>query len=191
MTSVNINTDLNTDVDSTFEYLDENHHIRPEFWGTDHWSTFAYALMRVRKAQESRPTGDGTTGHLGLAQMRTNGLRHPDLKWAPNWRPEGNGKEKLYPTRIKAGIEVLWHDDWDCLRDMEAYGLLKLKSRNTVEITESGIDVARQIFQQVAIKQPPLEGNIFRAPAEVWDSFNSRDKEPRVCWSQLKVTIPR
>lgn len=193
--SINIATDKDTHVNQTMEYLDENFHVRPEFWGRDHWSTFAYALCCVRKAcVENRRYGkkDDTHGWVKKPQMRTNSLRHRHLAFHPSWRPGGDADPVIYPTRLKAGIQIHWHDDWDCLRDLEAYGLLKLRVDSSyVEITDAGVDVAKQIFRQVSTRQP-RNRNIFLATKPVWDSFNRRDKVhgEGFRWSDLKVNIP-
>lgn len=190
--SLNISTDKDTHVNTTMEYLDEGFHVRPEFWGRDHWSTFAYALCCVRKARLNDKREEGFDGWVKRPQMRANPARHRALQWKPSWRPESEDTKPKYPTRLKAGIQVLWHDDWDCLRDLEAYGLLKVQANSGhVEITEAGVDVAAQMFLQVSTVQPETE-NIFLASAGAWDGFNSRDKVKGTgfCWSDLKVEIP-
>jgi hypothetical protein len=97
-------------------------------FGTDHWSTFAYVETR-------------TVDHNGLLnhdQMRCHANRHPAMLAAktPVSPPGGDGSR--YPTRTKASptvgadgtygvTEVPEHDDYDCLDDLIAAGLLEAK----------------------------------------------------------------
>jgi predicted transcriptional regulator len=41
-----------------------------------------------------------------------------------------------YPTRLKDGVELLDHDDWDCAEDMEKLGLIINKGTGISPIYE-------------------------------------------------------
>ena len=82
-------------------------------FGKDHWSTFAYIETRI-------------VDHGGEPQrehMRTDKDRHPFLAWCRNEDEFGGAKK--HPTRLKGGILLDDHDDWDCVDDCIAFGLLE------------------------------------------------------------------
>lgn len=103
----------------------------PRF-GKDHWTTFAYTETRTVDHH----------GQLGHDQMRCNPRLHPMLHAA---KPRGSqmrsvfdsGPGKEYPTRLKTefpdqngawGTEELHdHDDYTCLDDLVAAGLLTVE----------------------------------------------------------------
>ena len=80
--------------------------ISMEHWGKDHWSTLAYIETRIIDYH----------GGLDVRHMRCNSKLHPQFQHIVE------GKE--YPTRLKEGTIVHDHDDWSCVEDMEAEGLL-------------------------------------------------------------------
>lgn len=90
--------------------------IPMERFGKDHWSTFAYVETRAVDHK-------GTIEH---DHMRCDADRHPLLALAGRrtavvgFGPTGTTK---YPTRVRGG-EVADHDDYDCLDDLVAAGLL-------------------------------------------------------------------
>lgn len=71
-------------------------HIPPEKWGKDHKSTLLYAETR---AVDGSGKLDACDPHMRMASHE-------------------------YPTRLADDIEVVGHDDYDCLRDAEAAGFL-------------------------------------------------------------------
>lgn len=75
-------------------------------FGKDHWSTFGYL--------ESRCVDCG--GVVAIEKMRCDADRHPGLAHM--------GCDKKYPTILRGGRELSDHDDWDCVDDLEAAGLL-------------------------------------------------------------------
>lgn len=79
-----------------------------EKWSKDHYSTLAYAESRVVDYR----------GFLDNRHMRCDARLH--LKMATQYT--GGGK---YPTRLKNNEEAINHDDFSCLEDFQAYGLLK------------------------------------------------------------------
>lgn len=77
-------------------------------WGRDHWSTFAYVETRIVEHK----------GVLDIRHMRCDPSLHPLLAHA------GSHSSKLHPTRLRVGTQAQ-HDDWSCLDDAEAAGLLR------------------------------------------------------------------
>lgn len=119
--------------------------IPTEKWGKDHWSCFAYIEHRV-------------VDHLGipdLRHMRSNPDIHPGLA---NPLPTSNGKK--YPTRLNDGTKVEEHDDWSCVEDMEAAGLLTWEGTGInpmFVLTDEGHRVA------AALRKHKADGGQFNA----------------------------
>jgi hypothetical protein len=77
-------------------------------WAKDHWSTLAYV--------EAIAVDNKGVGIPDARRMRTYHKTHPFM---------GNPLDSTkYPTRLKSR-EVKGHDDWDCLDDAVAEGLLE------------------------------------------------------------------
>ena len=117
-------------------------------WGSDHWSTFAYLETRAVDAK----------GQIDNRRMRANMRLHRHFFWATVLHRADN---KEYPTRLKGGSELKKHDDWSCLEDMVAAGLLRSwfrrvnddafnNSRGRVEFTELGLSVAAELRRHKA-----------------------------------------
>ncbi len=86
-------------------------YIDPEKWGKDHKGTLLYAETR---AVDGNGKLDPCDPH-----MRVDGTR--------------------YPTRLAGDIEVVGHDDYDCLRDAEAAGFLTYDEEvGLVKFTDAG-----------------------------------------------------
>ena len=122
---------------------DGDAYIPIERWGKDHWSTLGYL--------ETRVVDHG--GKIVNRNMRCHPRLHRELVGI------GFGSEiqdgSAYPTRLKEGV-VEKHDDWSCLEDMVAAGLIRAYfwqetdeifggSRARVEFTEWGLIVAGQL----------------------------------------------
>lgn len=91
--------------------------VKMENWGKDHWSTFAYVETLCV----------GGTGGVGIPdknKLRCDPTRHPGLIGPINNSMGIYDRGTTYPTRLKDG-ELDKHDDWDCIEDMEEYGLIK------------------------------------------------------------------
>ena len=87
-------------------------YVPMSIWSKDHWSTLAYLECR-------------TVDHKGIIakhHMRTDADRHPGLAWRIFEDDDGN--EKKYPTRLKCGVDLHDHDDWNCTDDMVMAGLI-------------------------------------------------------------------
>ncbi len=91
------------------------HHVSIELWGSDHYDTLAYV--------EARAVDHG--GILAHPNMRTDAGRHPRF-YKPLHMPSSASDGSRYPTRLINGQTREHHDDWDCLFDMVAEGLIVL-----------------------------------------------------------------
>ena len=107
-----------------------------EQFGKDHWSTFAY-METVSVDYKCKPD---------RRRMRCDPNRHPGVV---NMGPGGGVIDGSgYPTRLKDGVEVKDHDDWDCVDDLERFGLLKQYGTGMnpiVTLTGLGRRVAHQL----------------------------------------------
>lgn len=79
--------------------------IKIDSWGVDHWSTLAYIETRIVDYK----------GIPNLKHMRCNHKIHPGLTSIDSG--------SKYQTRLKDG-KISNHDDWSCLEDAVAEGLL-------------------------------------------------------------------
>lgn len=117
--------------------LDGNDYVPMERWGKDHWSTFLYL----------ETCAVDNSGKIDRLKMRCNPRLHRELA---NVHPSiGLMDGSKYPTRLQDG-ELDKHDDWSCLEDMVAEGLIKAwcrvarprdafgNSEAKVELTELG-----------------------------------------------------
>jgi len=77
-------------------------------FGKDHWSTFAYI--------ETLCVDGGGIGAPDIRRMRCIDARHPFYAH--------DHDASTYPTRLKDGKTIEQHDDWDCIADLIAVGLL-------------------------------------------------------------------
>lgn len=82
--------------------------VPPAAWGRDHWSTFAYVETRI-------------VDHKGVPDRRH---MRCDPALHPQFAHEGSRMGTPSPTRLREG-ERQGHDDWSCLDDAEAAGLLR------------------------------------------------------------------
>lgn len=117
----------------------EKKHVPIEKFGKDHWSTFAYAECRI-------VDNDGLPD---LNHMRCDIDRHPGLGRA-RW---GGGDRKKYPTILRGGEKLDDHDDWDCIDDLVAAGLLTIHGTGIHPVwamTEKGWQVAALLRQHKA-----------------------------------------
>ena len=101
-------------------------------FGTDHWSTFAYAETCCVDNHSS----------LDLRRLRVNEVKRPIRSNGFGWKPEN-------ATRIKGGcIPDPDHDDIDCLDDLEKAGLLEWIGtliNPAIKLTEKGVKVTSQL----------------------------------------------
>lgn len=102
------------------QFVDE--YVPIEYFGKDHWTTFAYA--------ETCCVDYG--GVLDNRRMRCHPRRHRAFAAVLPFSgtlQDGSG----YPTRLKCGILLKNHDDWDALQDLEQAGLLKITADDIIK----------------------------------------------------------
>ncbi len=112
--------------------------IPPELWGKDHFSTLVYVESR-------NVDGDGQPI---MAQMRTADGR--PRRGKSGGRAPGGG---AYPTRLIDGTELHDHDDWDCVDDMVAVGVINWQGTGAypvLRLTRKGWRLASALRQHLA-----------------------------------------
>lgn len=126
-----------------------------DLFGKDHWSLMGYVI-------DACANGRAGIGALQRPKMRCNGHKRPLMASAVGWRSQ-------YSTRLRgffefalradpvaaasAGYQLLDHDDWDCLEDLEAAGFLEILSmvNGAVQLTPRGVDVAAFLIRHKAV----------------------------------------
>lgn len=102
-----------------------------DLWRKDHWSLLTY-VETVMVEHQGR-------FQVGWDPRLRQGARHYDVMWAHCPRPlrakpdssEASGAVRglvmnpEHGTRINGSVTLSGHDDWDCLRDFAAAGLLE------------------------------------------------------------------
>lgn len=110
-------------------------------FGKDHWSTFAYIETRCVDYK----------GVLDRAHMRCNENRHPGLCdfRKPTWNPQhGTRLYGYFEDRNNPDLSIAEHDDWDCVDDLEAAGLIEIGGTGihpVFTLTELGNKIASQL----------------------------------------------
>lgn len=100
-------------------------HVPVESWGRDHWSTLAYLETRVVDHR----------GRINHDHMRCHAGRHPAMLHAKRrGLLFGTGDGSQYPTKLRDG-ELPDHDDYDCIDDMIAAGLVTVTMPPAPEMT--------------------------------------------------------
>ena len=112
-------------------------------WGKDHWSTFAYVGTRCVDYK----------GVLNKEHMRTKRDKHPKLE-GDSQRMFLSGDDE-YVTRLSRYFEdnthcLSDHDDWDCVEDMVALGLLEKFDSVMYRLTKEGWRVDNILRQHKA-----------------------------------------
>lgn len=114
-------------------------------YGKDHWSMLAYV-------ETCCVDGRNGVGILNNTRVRCNGATHPlhdANSHSSSWKPEYSTRLFGFfdfPDRgdtakaVAAGLQVLGHDDWDCLNDLEAAGYIEVisESNGHVRMTKEG-----------------------------------------------------
>ena len=119
-----------------------------KLWGKDHYSTLAYVECCVVDDQVAPGIGV-----MERTRLRANPDRHSMVAHLPGW-------DENHGTRLKGFVDrnttpkllLTFHDDWDCLDDMEAEGLITMYSMANcyIQITDLGMRVAQQLRQHKA-----------------------------------------
>ena len=142
-----------------------------EDFGRDHWSAFAYLETRCVDHR----------GHPDTRHMRADLKRHPGKGHLLS-----NESTRPYPTRLRDGTEVHDHDDWDCVDDLEAVGLVRTKGTGTHPrwaLTERGAEMAARLRAHLAHERryatfDPSHTGAGRDTARRADPPGSRDANP-------------
>lgn len=106
-----------------------------EQFGKDHWATFAYVECRCVDNK----------GLLHRPHLRIDADRNPQMAHGTNVMACG---DKKYPTRLKDGELLHDHDDWDCIEDLEAVGLIEIHGTGihpVIKMTPKGNEVAGKL----------------------------------------------
>jgi hypothetical protein len=106
-----------------------------DLFGKDHWSALAYAECRIVD-NKGIPT---------LSHMRCDPRRHPGLVHRLPFDAIGS---KEYPTILAGGALLFSHDDWDCIDDLEAAGLMQIKGTGihpVWKLTQQGLEIAAKL----------------------------------------------
>jgi hypothetical protein len=109
--------------------------IEPKRWGRDHWSLLGYIATCF-------------DGEIDRRKLRCNENRHPMLAHCHSaWKDEWSTRLKSTPEGEH--IKAIGHDDWDCLDDLEAAGMVNVFSlvNGFVRLTEYGSRVAFRLRQ--------------------------------------------
>lgn len=108
-------------------------------WGKDHWSLLAYLEVRC--------VDNG--GAIVIRHMRCNPRRHPMFAHAGTRIGLDPSAPYQYPSVLRKGADpVLEHDDWDCLEDLEAAGLIENRGTGInprIYMTDAGLTFTAQI----------------------------------------------
>lgn len=101
-------------------------------FGKDHWSTFAYADTIIPDHCGFQVGFDGRM-RQGRAHFR---VMHEQWPTPRRTRPTGLHQamvmDNRYSTKLKDGTVVEGHDDWHCVQDLVAAGLMGVKSKDTI-----------------------------------------------------------
>lgn len=106
-----------------------------ERWGKDHWSTMAYLFTRCMDH----------AGVIDNRHMRTHPRVHRGLVGITLGKIQDGS---AWPTRLRDG-EAERHDDWSCLEDMVAAGVLTAQARVRYTSQMFGGSEARVRFTDV------------------------------------------
>lgn len=115
-------------------------YIPVDQWGKDHYSTLAYLETCAVDSH----------GKISNARMRCNPRLHREFVYVSPFAPSLSEKE--YPTQLKNGAEKECHDDWSCLEDMVAAGLMTAQSRQVKSNEVFGNSEAKVLLTELGMK---------------------------------------
>jgi hypothetical protein len=132
----------------------EDLHVPMSHWGKDHWSTLGY-VEHVDRTHR---------GKIDNAKMRCNERLH--ARFAQSSVPGQSVSGRGYPTRLRDDVEIEPHDDWSCLEDMAAHGIVHLffvengttSYKARAFLTEKGRVLANQL-------------NTHKGRGKTWETF--------------------
>lgn len=103
-------------------------------FGHDHWGLLAYIECCI--VDNPRPTKN--IAELDKRRLRCNPKRHPLHNVNANhgvntkWKPEYGTRLRGYSESKDAKLLLKEHDDYDCMNDLEAAGLIDVMSEANV-----------------------------------------------------------
>lgn len=116
-----------------------------EKFGKDHWSTFAYIETRCVDHR----------GELDLKHMRCNPEKHPHFVHLTNgfghiavWKTSNGTRLSGFcaeTNKSNKKTHLKDHDDWDCIDDMEAAGLIIQNGNLQYGLTDLGWQVISEL----------------------------------------------
>lgn len=116
-------------------------------WGKDHWSLLGY--LYHCSANYTAQGGVFTIEHSRMRCHPSKALLNAN-RGIKGWAPENGTRLKgFFDTRPPDSTRRLDdHDDWDCLDDLEAAGLVEVVSliNGFVRITQSGLELGHQLY---------------------------------------------
>ena len=110
--------------------------VPEEYFGKDHWSTFAYIETRCVDHR----------GVIDKNHMRCDTKRHPLFG-------HRGGDASGVPTRLVGGKNIHRHDDWDCADDLEAADMIEnvgTGAQRVYRMTKHGKEVASDLRMHLA-----------------------------------------
>lgn len=118
-----------------------------EVWGKDHWSTLAYL--------ETRCVDGGGLQIVSDPRMRAR-RRHFRLLQEFRYSQQAMCMDTTNGTRCCNGVVLSDHDDWDCVTDFSAEGLLQqpveeLEFGDNVRLNRRGLLLAGQLRTHKAV----------------------------------------
>jgi hypothetical protein len=131
---------------------EDSEYIPIEQWGSDHWSTFAYAENCCVEYK----------GTLDNRKMRCNSRLH---RLFMHIADGGN-----YPTRLKEG-EVKKHDDWSCLEDAARWGLIELYYFKPHSASQFGGGACKVILTSLGL-EVAFQLRVFKSQGGNFRDFN-------------------
>ena len=133
-------------------------------WGKDHWSMLGYVTTCF-------------DGEVKRDVLRCNTKTHPLLRGRhTRWEP-------IYGTRLR-DKQLPQHDDWDCLDDLEAAGLVEIISlvNGFIRLTKAGSDMA------YALREHKRRGGgfaSFEPPTEPCPACNGQGLIPASAYTKI------
>lgn len=107
--------------------------VKMEDWRKDHWSMLAYIECRCvdfKGKLDYKHVRCNDEVHFVLLPENVNnlGVRYRKTEW-----------HDRYSTRIRGSEQIRGHDDWDCVEDLQAAGLVKIVSMVDLQIEMTGL----------------------------------------------------
>ena len=125
-------------------------------FGKDHWSLFGYLETCTVDLHPSTPGG----GEFNHERIRINSGRHAPVnrrRSGPDWKPSYGSRLCGYFDAEDPALQLPWHDDWDCVEDMEREDLLRIVNyvNGFFILTPLGLNVAS------ALRRHKTNGGMF------------------------------